>query len=46
LRTSKTSSIDRVMEQFDVTREQIAAVVDFVAASPRAEPAPASAHPL
>ena len=39
-------SIDEVMEQFDVTREQIAAVLDFVAASLRAEPVPASAHPL
>ena len=39
-------SIDEVIEQFDVTREQIAAVLDFVAASLRAEPVPASAHPL
>ena len=39
-------SIEEVMEQFDVTREQIAAVLDFVAASLRAGPVPASAHPL
>jgi uncharacterized protein (DUF433 family) len=39
-------SIDEVMEQFDVTREQITAVLDFVAESLRAEPVPASAHPL
>jgi uncharacterized protein (DUF433 family) len=39
-------SIEEVVEQFDVTREQIAAVLDFVAASLRAEPVPASAHPL
>jgi uncharacterized protein (DUF433 family) len=39
-------SIEEVMEQFDVTREQIAAVLDFVAASLRSEPVPASAHPL
>ncbi len=39
-------SIDEVIEQFDVTREQVAAVLDFVAASLRSEPLPASAHPL
>ncbi len=39
-------SLDEVIEQFDVTREQIAAVLDFVAASLRGEPVPASAHPL
>jgi uncharacterized protein (DUF433 family) len=44
-------SIEEVMEQFDVTREQIAAVLDFVAPSLNASaphPAPASldAHPL
>lgn len=38
--------IDEVMEQFDVTREQITAVLDFVALSLRAEPVPAGAHPL
>jgi uncharacterized protein (DUF433 family) len=44
-------SIEEVMEQFDVTREQIAAVLDFVARSLRPAvppPAyhPADAHPL
>jgi uncharacterized protein (DUF433 family) len=39
-------SIDEVMEQFDVTREQITAVLDFVAESLRAEPIPAGARPL
>jgi uncharacterized protein (DUF433 family) len=39
-------SIDEVMEQFDVTREQITAVLDFVAQSLGAEPLPAGAHPL
>jgi uncharacterized protein (DUF433 family) len=39
-------SIDEVMEQFDVTREQITAVLDFVAESLRVEPVPASAHHL
>jgi uncharacterized protein (DUF433 family) len=39
-------SIEEVMEQFDVTREQIMAVLDFVAESLRAEPVPASARPL
>ena len=39
-------SIEEVMEQFDVTREQIAGVLDFVAASLRAEAVPASAHPF
>jgi uncharacterized protein (DUF433 family) len=39
-------SIAEVMEQFDVTREQITAVLDFVAQSLRAEPVPAGAHPL
>ena len=35
-------SIDEVMEQFDVTREQIVAVLDFVARSLReSEPADA-----
>ena len=38
-------SVDEVMEQFDVTREQITAVLDFVAASLRTEPVPPSAHP-
>ena len=39
-------SIDEVIEQFDVTREQITAVLDFVAQSLRTEPVPAGAHPL
>jgi uncharacterized protein (DUF433 family) len=39
-------SIDEVMEQFDVTREQITAVLDFVAESLRAEASPAGARPL
>ncbi len=37
-------SIEEVIEQFDVTREQITAVLEFVAESLRAEPIPASAH--
>ena len=39
-------SIEEVMEQFDVTREQITAVLEFVAQSLRAEPIPTGAHPL
>lgn len=39
-------SVEEVMEQFDVTREQITAVLDFVAESLRAERVPASARPL
>jgi uncharacterized protein (DUF433 family) len=39
-------SIDEVIEQFDVTREQVTAVLDFVAQSLRADPVPAGAHPL
>lgn len=39
-------SIDEVMEQFDVTREQITAVLDFVAESLRVEASPAGARPL
>ena len=38
--------IDEVMEQFDVSREQITAVLDFVAESLRAEPTPTGARPL
>jgi len=34
-------SIEEVMEQFDVTREQITAVLEFVTQSLRTEPAPA-----
>ena len=36
-------SVEEVMEQFDVTREQIAAVLEFVAASLRMPP---DAHPV
>ena len=44
-------SVEEVMEQFDVTREQIAAVLDFVAPSlnasvPEQPPVPADAHSL
>jgi uncharacterized protein (DUF433 family) len=36
-------SVEEVMAQFDVSREQMAAVLDFVAESLR-DPAPADAH--
>ena len=39
-------SIDEVIEQFDVTREQVLAVLDFVAESLRADPIRTGAHPL
>ncbi len=43
-------SVEEVMEQFDVTREQIAAVLEFVAQSPQAPehavPGCADAHSL
>ena len=39
-------SIDEVIEQFDVTREQVMAVLEFVAESLRASPVPAGARPL
>lgn len=44
-------SVEEVMEQFEVTREQIAAVLEFVARSlrtsvPAQTPTPADAHPL
>ena len=39
-------SVAEVIEQFDVTREQIMAVLDFVAASLRTEQVPAGARPL
>jgi uncharacterized protein (DUF433 family) len=40
-------SIEEVMEQFDVTREQITAVLDFVAQSLKAPaPSAADAHPV
>jgi uncharacterized protein (DUF433 family) len=38
-------SIDEVIEQFDVTREQVTAVLEFVAESLRSE-VPAGARPL
>jgi uncharacterized protein (DUF433 family) len=38
-------SVEEVMEQFDVTREQIAAVLEFVAQSLKA-PAPARVTPV
>lgn len=40
-------SVDEVIEQFDVTREQVTAVLDFVAQSLRADPVLSTgAHPL
>ena len=42
-------SVDEVVEQFDVTREQIRAVLDFVAQSLKTTsepPAPADAHSI
>ena len=39
-------SIDEVVEQFDVTREQVTAALDFVAQSLRSDPVSAGAHPL
>ena len=44
-------SVEEVMEQFDVSREQITAVLDFVAQSlnasaPEQTSAPVDAHPL
>jgi uncharacterized protein (DUF433 family) len=39
-------SMDEVIEQFDVTREQVAAVLEFVARSLRAAPVPAGARSL
>ena len=39
-------SIDEVIEQFDVTREQVMAVLEFVAESLRADPVATGAHPL
>jgi len=37
-------SNDEVIEQFDVTREQVMAVLEFVAESLRADPVAAGAH--
>ena len=42
----KDLSIDEVLEQFDVTREPVMAVLEFVAESLRADPAPTGARPL
>jgi uncharacterized protein (DUF433 family) len=39
-------SVDEVIEQFDVTREQVTAVLEFVAESLRASPVPTGARPL
>ena len=39
-------SVDEVIEQFDVTREQVTAVLDFIAQSLRADPVPTGANPL
>ena len=39
-------SVEEVMEQFDVPRDQITAVLEFVAQSLRADAVPAGAHPL
>jgi uncharacterized protein (DUF433 family) len=44
-------SVEEVMEQFDVTREQITAVLDFVAQglnapAPEQHPVPVDAHSL
>jgi uncharacterized protein (DUF433 family) len=39
-------TIDEVIEQFDVTREQVMAVLEFVADSLRADPVHTGAHPL
>jgi uncharacterized protein (DUF433 family) len=38
--------IDEVIEQFEVTREQVTAVLEFVAQSLRASDILAGAHPL
>jgi len=39
-------SIDEVVEQFDVTRDQVTAVLEFIAESLRASAVPAGARPL
>ena len=39
-------SVDEVIEQFDVTREQVTAVLEFVAESLRASAVPTGARPL
>jgi uncharacterized protein (DUF433 family) len=40
------ASIEEIMEWFDVTREQIVAVLNFAARSLQAPPPPAAATPL
>jgi len=40
------SSIEEIIEQFHVTREQIQAVLEFAARSLDAPPVPASRHPF
>jgi hypothetical protein len=44
--TLEDLSVEEVMEQLDVTREQITAMLDFVAESLRAQSVPAGARPL
>ena len=39
-------SVDEVIDQFDVTREQVTAVLEFVAQSLRASAVPAGARPF
>jgi uncharacterized protein (DUF433 family) len=39
-------SVDEVIEQFDVTREQVTTVLEFVAQSLRISDLPTGAHPL
>ena len=39
-------SVDEVIEQFDVTRDQVTAVLEFIAESLRASAVPAGARPL
>lgn len=39
-------TMDEVIEQFDVTREQVTAVLEFVAESLRTSAVPAGARPL
>jgi predicted DNA-binding protein YlxM (UPF0122 family) len=39
-------SVEEVIEQFDVTRDQVTAVLEFVAQSLRADAVPARARPL
>ena len=39
-------SVEELIEQFDVTRDQVTAVLEFVAQSLRADAVPAGARPL